>query len=44
MGIDATTKIGAETSREWGRVMETAPDDAHFAADLVGKYFPDFGQ
>lgn len=29
LGIDATTKIGAETTREWGRVM--APDPAHEA-------------
>ena len=35
MGIDATTKIGAETTREWGTVMQTAPEDAAFAADLL---------
>jgi 4-hydroxy-3-polyprenylbenzoate decarboxylase len=29
LGIDATTKIGAETTREWGRVM--ALDPAHAA-------------
>lgn len=29
MGIDATSKIGAETTREWGRVM--ALDPAHVA-------------
>ena len=26
MGIDATTKIGSETSREWGRVLAMTPD------------------
>jgi 4-hydroxy-3-polyprenylbenzoate decarboxylase len=28
LGIDATTKIGTETDREWGRVLATAPDVA----------------
>ncbi|MBY6200631.1 UbiD family decarboxylase [Maritalea mobilis] len=35
MGIDATTKIEAETTRDWGTVMKTAPEDAAFAEDLV---------
>jgi 4-hydroxy-3-polyprenylbenzoate decarboxylase len=26
LGIDATSKIGAETQREWGRVLQRAPD------------------
>jgi 4-hydroxy-3-polyprenylbenzoate decarboxylase len=26
LGIDATTKIGAETNREWGRVMQIDPE------------------
>jgi 4-hydroxy-3-polyprenylbenzoate decarboxylase len=26
LGIDATTKIGTETEREWGRVLTMAPD------------------
>lgn len=26
LGIDATTKIGAETSREWGRVLTMTPE------------------
>lgn len=26
LGLDATTKIGAETDREWGRVLGMAPD------------------
>ncbi len=35
MGIDATTKIGAETARDWGQVMATAPEDADFAERLL---------
>ncbi len=35
IGIDATVKIGSETTRDWGRVMRTAPEDAAFAADLL---------
>lgn len=26
LGLDATTKIGAETNREWGRVLEMSPE------------------
>lgn len=37
MGIDATTKIGAETTREWGTVMRTDPADAAFAAELLAR-------
>jgi len=37
IGIDATTKIGAETTREWGTVMQTAPKDATFAAELLAR-------
>ena len=37
MGIDATTKIGAETAREWGQVMATAPEDAAFAERLLAE-------
>lgn len=37
IGIDATTKIGAETTREWGTVMRTTPEDAAFAAALLAK-------
>ena len=37
IGIDATTKIGAETTREWGTVMQTAPEDAAFAAALLAR-------
>ena len=28
MGIDATTKIGTETDREWGRVLASDPEVA----------------
>lgn len=41
MGIDATTKIDSETSREWGEVMATAPEDAAFAADLLARIMPE---
>ncbi|MCP5086679.1 MAG: UbiD family decarboxylase [Rhodobacteraceae bacterium] len=37
MGIDATIKIGSETTREWGEVMATSPEDAAFAADLAAQ-------
>ncbi|AHM05501.1 3-polyprenyl-4-hydroxybenzoate carboxy-lyase [Roseibacterium elongatum DSM 19469] len=37
MGIDATTKIESETTRDWGTVMKTAPEDAAFAEDLVAR-------
>lgn len=40
IGIDATTKIGAETTREWGQVMELDPMDEAFAADLLARYLP----
>ncbi|MGH6808563.1 MAG: UbiD family decarboxylase, partial [Ensifer adhaerens] len=26
LGLDATTKIGSETDREWGRVLDMTPD------------------
>ncbi len=41
MGIDATNKLGAETAREWGSVMQTAPEDAAFAADLLARVMPE---
>ena len=37
MGIDATVKIDSETNRLWGTVMQTAPQDAAFAADLLSR-------
>ncbi|WP_289042595.1 UbiD family decarboxylase [uncultured Aliiroseovarius sp.] len=44
IGIDATNKIGAETTREWGEVMHTNPKDATFAADLLAKLLPELSQ
>lgn len=41
LGIDATTKIGSETSREWGKVMQTAPSDAKFATDFLSRLMPE---
>ncbi|WP_375544421.1 UbiD family decarboxylase [Leisingera caerulea] len=41
IGIDATTKTGSETSREWGQVMQGAPQDQAFAADLVARLMPE---
>jgi 4-hydroxy-3-polyprenylbenzoate decarboxylase len=43
IGLDATTKIGAETRRDWGKVMQTAPEDAAFAADLLARIMPEPG-
>ncbi len=43
LGIDATTKIGSETRRDWGEVMKTTAPDADFAADLVARHLPDLG-
>jgi 4-hydroxy-3-polyprenylbenzoate decarboxylase len=35
LGIDATTKIGAETTRDWGRVMALHPEHEARAADIL---------
>lgn len=40
IGIDATNKIGAETTRDWGQVMALDPKDEAFAADLLARYLP----
>lgn len=40
IGIDATTKTGAETSRDWGQVMALNPRDETFAADLLARHLP----
>ena len=37
IGIDATTKIGAETSREWGKVMALDPAHVDRAAELLAR-------
>lgn len=36
IGLDATTKIGAETSRDWGRVMTLSPEHLARAESLLG--------
>ena len=43
MGIDATVKIGSETTRDWGQVMHTDPEDAAFAEDLLARILPGLG-
>jgi 4-hydroxy-3-polyprenylbenzoate decarboxylase len=40
IGIDATSKIGAETTRDWGQVMALDPKDEAFAADLLARHLP----
>lgn len=35
LGIDATTKIGAETTRDWGRVMQMNPDHLARAEQIL---------
>jgi len=37
IGIDATTKIGAETRRDWGQVMAQSPEAEAFAAALLAR-------
>ncbi|MBZ8133052.1 UbiD family decarboxylase [Afifella sp. IM 167] len=39
LGIDATTKIGAETSREWGRVLKMSPE----VEERVDRLWPRLG-
>ncbi|MDK1493621.1 UbiD family decarboxylase [Sinorhizobium sp. 7-81] len=39
LGLDATTKIGAETDREWGRVLDMSPE---VKAD-VDRMWPELG-
>ncbi|MEY8118814.1 UbiD family decarboxylase [Falsihalocynthiibacter sp. BN13B15] len=38
LGIDATNKIGAETMREWGRVMAIDPEHEARATELIARY------
>jgi 4-hydroxy-3-polyprenylbenzoate decarboxylase len=40
LGIDATIKIGTETTREWGTVMAMRPEDTAFAEALLQRNFP----
>jgi 4-hydroxy-3-polyprenylbenzoate decarboxylase len=37
MGLDATTKIGTETEREWGRVLEQSPEVSARVDELWGR-------
>lgn len=37
IGIDATTKIGTETSRDWGQVMALDPIHVERAAELLSR-------
>ncbi|WP_319826163.1 UbiD family decarboxylase [Thalassovita sp.] len=37
LGIDATTKIGAETTREWGTVMELRPEHEARAKEILSR-------
>ncbi|MDP2737605.1 MAG: UbiD family decarboxylase [Pseudorhodobacter sp.] len=37
IGIDATTKIGPESSRDWGRVMVQSPEAEAFAEALLAR-------
>jgi len=37
IGIDATTKIGPESSRDWGRVMAQSPEAEAFAEALLAR-------
>lgn len=38
LGVDATTKIGAETTRDWGQVMALAPEHEARAAEFVARH------
>lgn len=40
IGMDATTKIGAETTRDWGQVMALDPKDETFATDFLARHLP----
>jgi 4-hydroxy-3-polyprenylbenzoate decarboxylase len=40
IGTDATNKIGAETTRDWGKVMALDPKDEAFAAALMARHMP----
>ena len=44
LGLDATTKIGAETEREWGKIMHTSAKDADFARDFIARHLPEFSR
>ncbi len=40
LGIDATTKIGAETTRDWGQVMTLRPAHEARAAEILREVLP----
>ncbi len=44
LGLDATRKIGAETKREWGRVLSMAPDVQRKVDALWPRLFRDLGE
>ncbi len=44
IGIDATTKIGSETSRIWGEVMHTSTRDSDFADSLLDRLLPELAR
>jgi 4-hydroxy-3-polyprenylbenzoate decarboxylase len=44
LGIDATAKVGTETTREWGRVLETPRALAERAAELCARAIPACGK
>lgn len=40
LGVDATTKIGAETARDWGQVMALDPAHEARAAEILARHLP----
>jgi 4-hydroxy-3-polyprenylbenzoate decarboxylase len=44
VGFDATNKLGSETTRDWGQVMQTDPADQAFAMDLLARALPEMTQ
>jgi 4-hydroxy-3-polyprenylbenzoate decarboxylase len=43
-GFDATNKLGSETTRAWGQVMQTSPADQACAKDLLARALPEMTQ
>ncbi|MFP1643467.1 UbiD family decarboxylase [Pontitalea aquivivens] len=43
IGLDATTKIGTETTRDWGRVMALDPAHEALAAQILARHLPGAG-
>jgi len=44
IGLDATTKIGTETTREWGQVMALDPAHEARAAEILARHLPGGGR